>query len=320
MRKSIAVRISLSLVLVCSAPTFLIAGEVESVDAKSAVLLATIEDAHAKNMAELQSIEFKIAFNNSYAPLTALLHSENGMQRYSRMSETQREELSEREEIPAKQSSRLIFSDENIRFESSGKMPASDHGELIAFRSVATSNSRVSKSLAYDVDKRWGADQGTVYTGTTNEAAMEVAVLPAMVFYYGPGQLCSGESNFQALDVVNHNDETGAIQLRRVIKKGTSGWTETYTFAERCGHNLSSILRVRESGELMSNLKIQYAREEGAQTWIPAAWQYVSFFPNGKIRYSIDAKVEQTVVNPPIENSTFDLQFGEGTVVSDHRR
>ncbi len=280
---------------------------------------SAITTAHKENISGLDSVEFSISLEYTYSPLTVLMRSENGMQEYSVMSLEQKEALKKKGYVKALHNYRIVMQAGNIRYETTGQSPSGIGGEMVAFDKLSTNNVSGSKSLSLDVSGQHGFDHGSVYSHNMNEVTMEIAMLPILLSFYGPGNPNSGIPDLGSLDLASGEFDSGDIQLNALYDKGQNGWTETYTFRAKSNFCLTHISRARVSGEPMSEFSIAYSKESESAKVLPDSWEYISFFPDGDVRYSITANVTSFALNPKTDDSTFDIQFPVGTMVSDGR-
>jgi hypothetical protein len=69
---------------------------------------------------------------------------------------------------------------------------------------------------------------------------------------------------------------------------------------------------------LSRQYEIQY-RQDGAKRWVPVAWQYKDYSPDGELRGTITVDVTRMRINEPVPPGEFEIKFPEGTWVHDQR-
>lgn len=72
------------------------------------------------------------------------------------------------------------------------------------------------------------------------------------------------------------------------------------------------------NGRVTYDHRISHYRNDDGHM-VPERWNFESYDPNGRLLRSMSAKVIQAIINQPIAASVFQLEFPEGTSVSDQR-
>jgi hypothetical protein len=70
-----------------------------------------------------------------------------------------------------------------------------------------------------------------------------------------------------------------------------------------------------EKGVTSTSLEIACVADP-QHSWVPTAWKYADFSPNGELLRSIDAKVERYSINQPVPEDAFTIEYPVGTFVS----
>ena len=212
---------------------------------------------------------------------------------------------------------RLIVDDKRVRFdEDSTRRSRGEAETMVPYKRLAAYDGEVGTELTAQSSSEYPL--GAIEAADLTSGFEFVGSIPLVLAYRGSDWtraqfLASG----QPLNV--RSGVLGEVDCRILRSASTQTNPLAYEIWVDPARDFLVLRFVKYiDGKLTSKTDISYV-EDAEHQWVPSAWKRSHWNTKQRLRFTVHAKVIDYAINPPIDASTFTIEFVPGTYVYDRR-